>query len=253
MTVLSQNGGIAAGQYLNCGDEYDLFLATVDPASLTVSNANVQTFNPTVVNFNQATQLPIAFGYTLANEQVIAHCAAQAPNATLMGQTDYVGYLITLILSNDAQAPVTSPGTPRQTIFYQIWVRDSRGAAISNSNVINGTTGVANGTWVADSTIDHFCPPTSPGCSVGQYYSMASNVNQRIYYNIDALPNINRMLSDVSAMGNNTPNCTTINNPYCMDTNPADWRVTGVYFGQALQGLTLGASQWDSLSVSIVH
>jgi hypothetical protein len=191
---LAQTG--AAPKFpLHCGTEYDLFLsATSGNIYASPSGAPAASRLAQSGPIGELTVLSMAFGLNIAEENSQRTCAI-----------NYVGYL----------AAVTLNSTSGLSMFYQVFLRDSRGDLFNNSSC---TGYPANGTYCYSASIEYI---------TGQGMQLPSS--GRVAYDFNFLHHLVEAIS------------------LTRDPDASHWAVTGLYVGQIMQGGMTPASRWDGI------
>ncbi len=199
---LAQNGAASAAP-LPCGTEFDLFLEATSPStpykdmSGSVAAARFQTSAP----LSHLSRVSASFGLDVNYETIAATCPV-----------NYASY----------EVAVTLDSTRGAAMFFQIFLRDTRGAGADQNDTPCG--GYPQGPLYCFSTsIDHISgsqtPPQTP-------YS------GRIQYDFDFLPTLLAAIKSTS------------------DADPADWNIGGMYFGNAILGGATDTARWDNMKLT---
>lgn len=198
---LAQNGAASAAP-LPCGSEFDLFLeansaaaAYKDPSGA-VAAQRFQTSAP----LSQLSEVSASFGLDVNYESVAQTCPV-----------DYAAYEIAITL-NSTRGPA---------MFFQIFLRDSRGPSADQDNTPCG--GYPQGEISCFSTSFDRIATSQPPQSI---YS------GRVQYNFNFLARL------LAAIGQTA------------DTDPADWSITGMYFGNAVAGGAVSTARWDNMKLT---
>ena len=199
--LLAQDGNTSA---LACGKEFDLYLETNDPGSYSGSPDGFVTSKPIAT----LTSLRLSLSTQVTYEAVAQRCS-----------TNYVGYLVALVLTHPAA---------KQTLFYQIVLRDSRGEQYHPwGDWCQGNESAKNGAFCIDDDIR----------GLGGSYVAAGG--PAAHNGIDILWRIHQVLSSRHVK----PSGVALNS----DLN--GWMVKNLYLGQKLQGGLIPRSQWSGITL----
>lgn len=198
---LAENGASSAAP-LPCGDEFNMFLeansgsASYKDLSGHPAAARFQTSAP----ISSLSAVSFSFGLNVLYENISQTCSL-----------NFGAYQVDLTL-NSTKGPA---------MFFQIFLRDTRGSNVDQDNTTCG--GYPQGAVYCFSTsLDHISPSqTAPTTTSG-----------RIAYNFNALSNILAAIKLTS------------------DTNPADWTIEGMYYGSAVDGGANITSRWDGMKLT---
>lgn len=194
---LAQNGN-AAAHPLTCGKEFDLFLSANNGSTYRTSTGAIAPSRFAGSGpLGSINNLIFRFGLNINYEQNAGTCSL-----------NYVGYL----------ASVTLSSVNGQSMFYQVYLRTSRGSSVANQ----GCPGYSDNIhYCYDITIDQLTGQAQQQPQTG-----------RVAYNFNFLPRLNAAIKMTS------------------DPNLANWHVTGAYVGELLQGGMMVASRWDNITLT---
>jgi len=199
--LLGQNGNTSA---LACGKEFDLYLETNNPRSYSGSPDGLVTSKPIA----ELTSLRLSLSTQVVYEAVAQRCSS-----------NYAGYLVAMVFTH----PVA-----KQTLFYQIILRDSRGRNYYPWGAwCSGNEAANNGTFCIDDDIR-----VLRGSYVDANGATADN-------SIDVIWRIREVLSSRHVK----PSGIVLNS----DMN--GWKLQNLYLGQKLQGGVVSTSQWSRISL----
>jgi hypothetical protein len=199
--VLSQNGNTTA---LACGKEFDLYLETNNPRSYSDSPDGFMTSK----SIAALTSLRLNVTSLVSYEAVAPRCSV-----------NYVGYVVAMVLTNPAA---------KQTLFYQIVLRDSRGGGYYPWGAwCGGNEAASNGTFCVDDDIRGL-----------QGYDVDAN-GAAVYNSIDVLWRVRQILSSQHVKRSGV----------ALNSDMNGWKLQNLYFGQKLQGGVVATSQWSGMSL----
>jgi len=191
---LSQNGA-AVGHTLPCNTEFDLFLAPLGNFVTPQGSAVAQRFASSGP-ISKLSELVYKFGLNITYEYGLRNCPL-----------NYAGYLVAITL-NSTKGP---------SMFFQIYLRDSRGI-LPNNTLCPGYP----------NSQQHYCFDSAISNAVAGMRQQFVGEG-RVYYNFNFLSQVIAAIKRTS------------------DPNIADWSVTGAYMGSLIQGGMTPTSLWDSL------
>ncbi len=199
---LAQNGNTGT---LPCNTEFDLFLGTNDPLTYAGKPDGFVQSAP----LSTLTAATMSLGTKVTYEQFNRRCSL-----------NFAGYLSAIILTNP---------TAGQTLFYQIYLRDSRGTT-PNMAWCPDYEHAANGAFCVDDAIT----------VLGGTRVQANGV--RVNNTLNVLPRIKTILATAHKKSNAN---------VVLDRDPAHWMIQNVYIGQLLQGGMVPTSRWYNYSFTV--
>jgi hypothetical protein len=198
----AQNGNTGA---LPCNTEFDLFLGTNDPQTYAGKPDGFVQSAP----LSTLTAATMSVGTKVTYEQFNRRCAL-----------NFAGYVSAIILTNP---------TAGQTLFYQIYLRDSRGTT-PNMAWCPDYENSANGAFCVDDAVT----------VLGGTRVLANSV--RVNNTLNVLPRIKTILASAHKKANAN---------VVLDRDPAHWMIQNVYIGQLIQGGMIPTSRWYNYSFTV--
>jgi hypothetical protein len=213
---------------VDCGREFDAFLAPTDAAYVGVP-MNVRSPAAGAPSLGALVELTISFSARLLEWGTAARCG-RAGSCGPSGQVDYAYAVLGIVLGN----PAPSGGGAPQTIFYQTILADTRRA--TPACAANDPCGSNFSNWyfdslptlgVSDSTSFLGLPCLQPGAATPTQYDVAF------------LPRLSAVIAHAAAA-------------YGADGDAGRWWVNGLYVGTGLEGSAVAGVQVGGVDATYV-
>jgi hypothetical protein len=209
--------GIDAHEF-PCGGEFDLWLSPKGPLNDMgpLASGAPNGFIPVPNTISSLNSLVLDVGINIKDERVIPRCTNPAINQ--------IAYAVTFFLKNVSNG---------KNFFYSLTFRDSRITQMPTNGYYGGFADAGGNVGAGDyiTNLASSVVPPAPG------------VGRVAYNNLNILPRIKQIISSGWVYDGAGPN------KIYFDGNVANWRVDGVFIGQAVWGGALGESQWDNFKV----
>ncbi len=211
------SNGIDAVEF-PCGGEFDLWLSPKGPLNDLgpLASSAPNGFTPLPNTISGLSSLLLNVGIDIKDERVIPRCTNPAINQ--------IAYAVTFFLKNVSNG---------KNFFYSLTFRDSRITQMPTNGYYEGFADAGGNVGAGDyiTNLAGSIVPPAPG------------VGRVAYANLNILPRLKQIIANGWVYDGAGPN------KIYFDGNVSNWRVDGVFIGQAVWGGALGESQWDNFKV----